>query len=195
MAWKPGAKKRPARLAVGALEGQHDVNYQTGANIMAAKRKTRSTVRARAKKPMVRRSAKIAAKGKAKRRPHKFAVSHLRNEDFKSDGLRTYAQYRDLGVKDATNGMAVAHVIRFVGQCDPKVVSKEHLHEADFQMIYVLKGSMTSSFEGHGTHVMKAGDAWLQPHSIKHKVLDYSDDCEVLEIVMPGNFKTVELEK
>ena len=33
---------------------------------------------------------------------------------------------------------------RFVGPCDPKVVSKMHLHEAEFQMIYVLKGSMTS---------------------------------------------------
>ena len=162
---------------------------------MAVKRKAarRPTVRARAKKPLVRRSAKVAAK--ARRRPHKFVVHHFKPEDFKTDGLRTYAQYRDLGIKDATGGMAVAHVIRMIGPCDPKVVSKEHLHEAEFQMIYVLKGSMTSSFEGHGTHVMKAGDSWLQPNSIKHKVLDYSDDCEVLEIVMPGNFRTVELEK
>lgn len=171
---------------------------------MAPKTKSirRSVVRSRAKKATTRRRGQVApvrakaAKSAVKlRRPHKFVVSRLRSEDFKSDGLRTYAQYRDLGIKDATNGMAVAHVIRFVGQCDPKVVSKEHLHEAEFQMIYVLKGSMTSSFEGHGTHTMKAGDAWLQPHSIKHKVLDYSDDCEVLEIVMPANFKTVELEK
>ena len=44
--------------------------------------------------------------------------------------------------------MAVAHVIRFVGATH--VVSKEHLHEAEFQMIYVLKGSMVLSFEGHG---------------------------------------------
>jgi quercetin dioxygenase-like cupin family protein len=70
-----------------------------------------------------------------------------------------------------------------------------HLHQAEFQMIYVLKGSMTTEFEGQGVHTMKAGDSWLQPPSIRHKVLDYSDDCEVLEIVMPGNFKTVELEK
>ena len=39
----------------------------------------------------------------------------LRNEDFKADGLRSYAHYRDLGVKDATNGMALAHVVRFIG--------------------------------------------------------------------------------
>jgi len=164
----------------------------------------RSTVRTRAKKTAVRRSpvrssarsepaAKAAAKSKA--RPHKFTVHRSTPDGFKSDGLRSYAQYRDLGVKDATRGAVVAHVIRFVGKCDPKVVSKEHLHEADFQMIYVLRGSMTSWFEGQGTHTMRAGDAWLQPRSIKHKVLDYSDDCEVLEIVMPGDFKTVELEK
>jgi len=44
-------------------------------------------------------------------------------------------------------------------------------------------------------HVMNAGDCWLQPQSIVHKVLDYSDGCEVLEIVLPADFKTVELEK
>ena len=156
--------------------------------------RTKAKALARGKRNPARRSAARKAAAKPARK-HKFVVSHLRDEDFKSDGLRTYAQYRDLGVKDATNGMAVAHVIRFVGECDPKVVSKEHTHAAEFQMIYVLKGSMTSQFEGQGVHTMKAGDAWLQPKNIKHKVLDYSSDCEVLEIVMPANFKTVELEK
>jgi hypothetical protein len=45
-----------------------------------------------------------------------------------------------------------------------------------------------------GAHMMRAGSAWLQPPRIRHKVLDYSDDCEVLEIVLPADFKTVELE-
>jgi quercetin dioxygenase-like cupin family protein len=136
-----------------------------------------------------------AAKPTAKpRRPHEFLVNRLREEDFKPDGLRRYAHYRDLGVKDATHGMAVAQVIRFQGPCDPKLVSKLHKHTAEFQLIYVLKGSISSQFEGHGVHTMKAGDAWLQPKNIKHKVLYYSDDCEVLEIVMPASFKTVELE-
>jgi quercetin dioxygenase-like cupin family protein len=159
-----------------------------------ASARTKAKAPARSKRSPARRSDARKATAKPARK-HKFVVSHLRDEDFKSDGLRTYAQYRDLGVKDATNGMAVAHVIRFVGQCDPKVVSKEHTHAAEFQMIYVLKGSMTSQFEGQGVHTMKAGDSWLQPKNIKHKVLDYSSDCEVLEIVMPASFKTVELEK
>jgi uncharacterized RmlC-like cupin family protein len=147
-------------------------------------------------RPRAGMRGKTVAKSPARpRRAHEFMVNHLEERDFKPDGLRSYAHYRDLGVKAATHGMAVAHVIRFQGRCDPKVVSKLHTHAADFQMIYVLKGSITSQFEGHGAHTMRAGDAWLQPRGIKHKVLDYSDDCEVLEIVMPAGFKTVELEK
>lgn len=160
----------------------------------------RTNVKARAKKRTVKRSAPLARRqvkagaAKAKRRPHKFVKSHLDEADFKTDGLRSYAQYRDLGIKDATHGMAVAHVIRFEGPCDPKLVSKNHFHEAEFQMIYVLKGTMMTEIEGHGAHTMKAGDAWLQPYGCVHKVLDYSPGCEVLEIVLPADFKTVELE-
>ena len=139
---------------------------------------------------------KTAMKSTSKARPqHKFVFKRFRPMDFKSDGLRTYAEYRDLGIKDATAGMVLAHAIRFVAPCDPKVVSKEHYHDTEFQMIYVLKGSVTSSFEGQGTHTMTAGDCWLQPQRIRHKVLDYSEDCELLEVVMPADFKTIELEK
>jgi mannose-6-phosphate isomerase-like protein (cupin superfamily) len=142
-------------------------------------------------RPPARRKSRPAAKA---RPTHKFLVKKFQLQDFKGDGLRTYAHYRDLGMKDATRGMVVAHVIRFVEPCDPEVVSKEHLHDTEFQMIYVLNGSITSWFEGEGAHTMKAGDCWLQPQGIRHKVLDYSDDCELLEIVMPADFETVELE-
>lgn len=158
----------------------------------------RAKVRARAKKSDARRSAaRRTAKAAAPkgRRLHRFVANHLNEADFKADGLRSYALYRDLGIKDATRGMAVAHVVRFVGKCDPKIVSKDHLHETEFQMIYVLKGTVTTEMKGHGVHVMKAGDCWLQPQGIVHKVLDYSDGCEMLEIVLPANFKTIELEK
>src|SRR5205085_2052834 len=159
-----------------------------------AQNKQKSIVRARAKKIPVKRSAAIQPKTKAQPR-QKFVANHYSEAGFKTDGLRTYAKYRDLGIKDATGGQAIAHVVRFVPPCDPKVVSKNHFHDVDFQMIYVLKGWIETEIEGHGAHKMKAGSAWLQPPKIKHKVLGYSDDCEVLEIVLPGDFKTVELEK
>ncbi len=159
-----------------------------------AKAPTTKAVARKSARPSTAR-AKRPTKSAARPRPkHSFVLHRFSEEGFKIDGLRTYARYRDLGINAATRGQAIAHVIRFVPPCDPKVVSKNHFHDVDFQMIYVLKGWLTSSFEGQGTHTMKAGDAWLQPPRIKHKVLDYSDDCEVLEIVMPGEFKTVELD-
>jgi len=133
------------------------------------------------------------AKAREDDRTQTFTVSHHREEDF-AKGLRSYAHYRDLGMAAATHGMVQAHVIRFVPPCRPEDVSKLHYHDVQFQMVYVLKGWITTELDGQGAHVMRAGSCWLQPPRIKHKVLDYSDDCEVLEIVLPADFATVELE-
>jgi hypothetical protein len=127
------------------------------------------------------------------RPPQRFVVSHHREEDFQR-GLRRYAKYRDLGISKATNGMVQAHVIRFVPPCRPEEVSRRHYHEVDFQMVYVLKGWIKTELDGQGAIVMRAGSAWVQPSRIEHVVLDYSDDCEVLEVVLPADFATVELE-
>jgi mannose-6-phosphate isomerase-like protein (cupin superfamily) len=149
------------------------------------------------KKTAVRRPLrpKSAAGARAARaRPKQaFNVSHYRAEDFQP-GLRPYAEYRDLGMSKATNGMVQVHVIRMIPPCDPKEVSKRHYHDVDLQMVYVLKGWIKSEFEGEGEITMRAGSCWLQPPRIKHSVLDYSDDCEVLEIVLPADFATVTLE-
>ena len=152
------------------------------------------TTKTSAKKSAPARRAKPKAKPKAKARPKQtFNVSHFRAEDFRADGLRTYAQYRDLGMSKATNGLLQAHVIRMVPPCDPKVVSKRHYHDVDVQMIYVLKGWMKGEYDGQVV-TMREGTAWLQPPKIKHTVFDYSDDCELLEIILPAEFDTVELE-
>ncbi len=133
------------------------------------------------------------AKARPKNRPkHKFTFSHHREQDFDA-GLRTYAKYRDLGIAPATGGMVQAHVIKFVPPFRPEEVSIPHYHDVDFQMIYVLKGWIKSEFEGEGAHTFHAGSCWIQPPKIKHTVLGYSDDCEVLEIVLPADFETVTL--
>jgi uncharacterized RmlC-like cupin family protein len=124
--------------------------------------------------------------------PQVFTVSHLDQTDFKVDGLRTYARYRDLGIAAATGGLCQAHVIRFTPPCTDEV-RKRHMHEAELQLVYVLQGWMKNEFEGHGEQMMSAGSCWLQPSGIKHTVLDYSADCEVLEIIVPADFKTEEL--
>lgn len=144
--------------------------------------------------PTKRRRATPKAAPKV-RRPQVFVVSHLHEDDFESGGLRSYAKYRDLGIAAATSGLARAHVIRFVPPFRADVVSIPHYHDVEFQMIYVLKGWLVSEFEGHGAITMRQGSCWLQPPRIKHTVLDYSDDCEVLEVILPADFETVELGK
>lgn len=122
-----------------------------------------------------------------------FSVKHERTEDFDA-GLRSYAEYRDLDLAKATSGLVQAHVIRMVPPCDPKVVSKWHYHDVNLQFIYVLHGWIKGEFEGQGVHTMTKGTCWLQPPKIRHRVLDYSPDCELLEVVLPAKFDTVELE-
>jgi hypothetical protein len=146
-------------------------------------------------KPRSRPTARAKGKPAAKARPkHRFTVSHHQEEHFKGKGLRGYAKYRDLGIARASNGMVLAHVIRFLPPFKAEEVSKRHYHDVDFQMIYVLKGWIKTEIEGEGEHVFRAGSAWLQPPRAEHTVLGYSDDCEVLEIVLPAEFETVELE-
>ena len=144
---------------------------------------------------------KVPARGRAatgkKTKPvprrQTFVASHHSPDAFEV-GLRRYAQYRDLGIAAATNGLARAHVIKMIPPCDPSEVSKRHYHDVEFQMVYVLKGWIKSEFDGAGVVTMREGSCWLQPPKIKHAVLDYSDDCELLEIILPADFETVELE-
>jgi len=156
----------------------------------AAKPSARKTIKS---KGHVSATKSKAVKSKA-RPKQRIAISHHREEDFKADGLRAYAHYRDLGIAEASHGLAQAHVIRLIGPCNPAEVSKLHFHDVDFQMVYVLKGWIKSEFDGQGAIVMRTGSCWIQPPRIEHKVLDYSDDCEVLEIILPADFKTVDLE-
>ena len=160
----------------------------------------KSPARKAAKKTLAKPTARKKLKAGGREAPVKrarpkqrIAISHYRDEDFKADGLRAYAHYRDLGIAKASHGLAAAHVIRLIGPCNPAEVSKLHFHDVDFQMVYVLKGWVKTYMEGQGETLMKQGSAWTQPPRIKHLIMDYSDDVELLEVILPAEFKTVEL--
>jgi mannose-6-phosphate isomerase-like protein (cupin superfamily) len=159
----------------------------------ARKIPSRSTSRQTTNPKDRKAKARASAPSKRARPKQRIAVSHHRDEDFKADGLRAYAKYRDLGIAEASNGLARAHVIRLMGPCNPAEVSKLHFHDVEFQMVYVLKGWVKTYMEGQGETLMKEGSAWTQPPRIKHLILDYSDDVELLEVILPAEFKTVEL--
>ena len=97
---------------------------------------------------------------------------------------------RDLGIKDGTKGDYVAHVIRANGKKQSDEVQQWHIHECDFQLVYVLNGWATFEYEGQGEHTIRKGDCILQTPMIKHREIACSEDFEVLEIVSPANFAT-----
>ena len=173
-------KKKPASRAAAKTAAQKKSPAGKAAAKSVARKKIKSRTRA-------------AAPAKRARPKQRVAISHHREEDFKADGLRTYAKYRDLGIADASNGLARAHVIRLIGPCNPAEVSKLHFHDVEFQMVYVLKGWVKTYMEGQGETLMNEGSAWTQPPRIKHLIMDYSDDVELLEVILPADFKTVEL--
>ncbi|MDP3689596.1 cupin domain-containing protein [Bradyrhizobium sp.] len=181
------AKQKPTSRAAAQSAALKKSPSPKAAAKSAAKSAARPIVTA---KPV---TSKAPPKPAAKRPKQRVAISHHREEDFKADGLRTYAQYRDLGIAAATHGLAQAHVIRLIGPCNPAEVSKLHFHDVEFQMVYVLKGWIKTYLEGQGETLMKVGSAWTQPPRIKHLILDYSDDVELLEVILPAEFKTVEL--
>jgi mannose-6-phosphate isomerase-like protein (cupin superfamily) len=118
----------------------------------------------------------------------RFVFSHAADAVFKP-GFRSYFQDRDLGVREATGGAFTAEIHRACAPC-PKEGSGVHRHTVDFQFNYVLKGWFRVWLEGEGEFTFRAGDSWLQPPGIRHDVLGFSEDLEVLEVVSPGVFET-----
>ena len=125
-----------------------------------------------------------------------FSASLAKDAVFKP-GLRSFMEYRDLGIDAATHGKFRAHVIRIKpgGDAHDLHTTGLHKHECDFQMFYVLKGWIKFIYEGEGHRTFHAGDCVVQPPSIVHNELECSDDIEVLEIYSPAVHPTVVVER
>ena len=126
-----------------------------------------------------------------------FSASLAKDAVYRT-GLRSFMEYRDLGIEKATHGQFRAHVIRIKKDAAGKHelhTTGLHRHLCDFQMFYVLKGWIKFVYEGHGEHTFGPGDCVLQPPGIVHNELDCSDDIEVLEIYSPAVHETRVVDK
>jgi len=121
-----------------------------------------------------------------------FSIQKAEDQPFVHDGLRPYFEYRDLGIKDSTNGLAVMHVIR--AREGTQATGQWHQHDVELQVVYVLKGWAIFEYEGHGQHKLEAGSCVHQPPGIRHREIAHSEDLELLEIVLPADFKTTTLD-
>ena len=117
----------------------------------------------------------------------KTIVTHARDASYER-GLRAFFEYRHLGIPQATAGRIGAHVIRAIPETHAE--PKWHLHELDFQFVYILKGWVEFEYEDAGTVRLEAGSSVYQPPRIKHRELRHSDDIEILEITAPAEFET-----
>ena len=119
----------------------------------------------------------------------KFVHSKSKDADWEP-GLREIFDYRDLGVKNGTNGDYIAHIIKANGKKQSDKVQEWHLHECTFQFVLVLNGWASFEYEGEGVHTIRKGDAINQRPWIAHREIECSPDFEVLEIVAPADFET-----
>ena len=107
-----------------------------------------------------------------------------------TDGLREIFEYCDLGIKEATKGDYIAHIIKANGKEMADEVQEWHVHDCTFQFVLVLNGWAEFEYEGEGIRRLEKGDCINQRPGIPHREIAYSKDYEVLEIVAPADFKT-----
>ena len=121
---------------------------------------------------------------------NKFSHVKPGDTDYLPGGLRDFFLYRDLGIADATGGKIIAHLVK--ANAPPTEGTGWHIHEADFQIVIMMKGWAKFMYEDKVT-LVEAGDCVHQRPGIVHYLFDYSPDMEYLEIVGPADFKTVEM--
>ena len=118
--------------------------------------------------------------------------SHVRPADtaWRSDGLRDFFLYKDLGIFDATQGRVIAHLVK--ANRAPVKGTGWHRHEAEFHIVIMTKGWAKFMYEDKIT-LVEAGDCVHQRPGIVHYLFDYSPDMEYLEIVGPADFKSIDM--
>ena len=99
--------------------------------------------------------------------------SHVKPNDteFRSDGLRDFFIYRDLGIAEATAGKVLAQRVR--ANNAPEKDTGWHRHEAELRIVLMLNGWAKFMFEDKET-LLSAGDCVHQRPGIAHYLFDYS---------------------
>lgn len=118
---------------------------------------------------------------------HSFVVRRLKDQAPWIIG-RAGMHYRDL-VPDRLGGSIIASHIRIPdGGPVPDMV---HFHKVGFQLIFCIHGWVDVVYEDQGDKMrLTAGDCFIQPPEIRHRVLEASDNVQVIEIGVPAEHVT-----
>ncbi|SDC39811.1 cupin domain-containing protein [Ruegeria marina] len=118
---------------------------------------------------------------------HSFVVRRLKDQAPWIIG-RAGMQYRDL-VPSRLGGSIIASHIRIPdGGPVPDMV---HFHRVGFQLIFCIHGWVDVVYEDQGDKMrLTPGDCFIQPPEIRHRVLEASDNVQVIEIGVPAEHIT-----
>lgn len=118
---------------------------------------------------------------------HAFVVRRLQDKTPWIIG-RAGMHYRDL-IPDRLGGSIIASHIRIPdGGPVPDMV---HYHTVGFQLIFCYNGWVRLVYEDQGPpFILGAGDCVIQPPEIRHRLLEASDDLQVIEIGVPAEHVT-----
>ena len=92
---------------------------------------------------------------------------------------------RDTGITKGTKGIAGIQVVRF-DQGTPPATK----HDADIHFTFVMDGTMTLTAEGQEDRDLQPGDAFVIPPDMVAQYKDCSDELELLEVALRGDFGT-----
>ncbi|WP_430491734.1 cupin domain-containing protein [Pseudomonas fulva] len=103
-------------------------------------------------------------------------------------GRRAFFKYRDLGLTDATKGIARAQVT-----CATDVMEQTgwHYHICDVHFVYALRGWIELQFEDGRIIRVGAGESLFIPPGLKHNETAISPDLELFEMSVPAAMSTV----
>ena len=118
---------------------------------------------------------------------HAFVVRRLADQAPWIVG-RAGMQYRDLVPSRLGGAMIASHIRIPDGGPVPDMV---HFHKVGFQLIFCVKGWVDVLYEDQGgLRRLYAGDCFIQPPEIRHRVVEASDGIEVIEIGVPAEHVT-----
>ena len=121
------------------------------------------------------------------RTEHAFVVRRLADQAPWVIG-RAGMHYRDLVPSRLGGAMIASHIRIPDGGPVPDMV---HFHRVGFQLIFCIKGWVDVLYEDQGgLRRLTAGDCFIQPPQIRHRVVEASEGIEVIEIGVPAEHVT-----
>lgn len=117
-----------------------------------------------------------------------FVVSRMPESDDAFGEGRSGMRYRDLVPSRLGGRFIASHIL--IPDGGP-VGDYVHFHDIRFQMIYCYRGWVKVAYEDQGEPMLLTeGDCFLQPSTIRHRVLEASDRMQVIEVGCPAVHET-----